>query len=118
VTSLKNEAVPQVRLSIGPMNLPNPSPVSTMAEYYYLLTKALGYSPNITRYSFEKEAFTICFDLKKLPHDILTSISTRSGDLLRVEVTNMVADQVNECWLTAFAFGVVAVRESGVSLLT
>ena len=117
-TSLKNEAVPQVRLSIGPMNLPNPSPVSTMAEYYYLMTKSLGYSPNITRYGFEKEAFTICFDLKKLPHDILTSISTRSGDLLRVEVTNMVADQVNECWLTAFAFGVVAVRESGVSLLT
>ena len=89
-----------------------------MAEYYYLMTKALGYSPNITRYAFEKEAFTVCFDLKKLPHDILTSISTRSGDLLRVEVTNMVADQVNECWLTAFAFGVVAVRESGVSLLT
>jgi len=60
----------------------------------------------------------MCFDLKKIPHDVLTSLSTRSGDLLRVEITNLVANQVDECWCTLFSFGVVAIRESGVSLLS
>ena len=83
-----------------------------------MMTKGLGYQPNITRYAFENEAFAKCFDLKKLPHDVLTSLSTRSGDLLRVEITNLTANAVDECWLTAFAFGVVAVPESGVSILT
>jgi len=83
-----------------------------------MMTKALGYQPNITRWGFENEAFTMCFDLKKIPHDVLTSISSRSGDLLRIEITNLVANQVDECWCTLFNFSVVAVRESGVSLLT
>jgi hypothetical protein len=117
-TSLKDEAVPQVRLSIGPANFPNPSPASSVAELHYMMTKALGYQPNITRWSFENEAFTMCFDLKKIPHDVLTSISSRSGDLLRIEITNLTANQVDECWCTLFKFSVVAVRESGVSLLS
>ena len=116
--AMQNTAVPQVRLSIGPANWPNPSPASTSAEMHYMLTKALGYQPNITRWGFEHESFTMVFDLKKIPHDVLTSLSTRSGDLLRVEITNLVANQVDECWCTLFNFSVVAVRESGVSLLT
>ena len=115
---LANTAVPQVRLSIGPHNWPDPQPVSSAAEYYYMLTKALGYQPNVTRYDFEHNAFTVVFDIKRMPSDATTALSTRSGDLCRVDVSNMTANSATECWMTLVSFGVVAVRESGVTLLT
>ena len=52
------------------------------------------------------------------PSDATAAISTRSGDLVCVELTNMTADRVNECWMTLISFGVCAIRESGVTLLT
>ena len=58
------------------------------------------------------------FDIKKLPADVTSAISTRSGDLVRVDLTSLVANQATEVWLTMISFGVVAVRESGVTLLT
>ena len=72
----------------------------------------------MNRYMFENTAFTMVFDLKKMPSDISSSLSTRSGDLVRCDITSMTADSATECWLTLVSFGVCAVRESGVSLLT
>jgi hypothetical protein len=117
---LVNTAVPQVRLSIGPHNWPDPQPVTTSAEYYYLLTKALGGTqPNITRYGFENEAFTIVFDIKKQPQDVTSALSTRSGDQVFCQLSNLTVPPAGmNCWMTMVSFGVVAIRESGVQLLT
>jgi hypothetical protein len=107
------------RLSIGPKNYPDPQPVSSAAEYYYMLVNALGTQPNITRNDFEHECFTIVWDLRKNPGDSTSAVSTRSGDLLRVELGNILASQgIKECWMTLVSFGVCAIRESGVALLT
>jgi hypothetical protein len=113
-----NVKIPQARLSIGPHNWPDPQPVSSVAEYYMMLTKALGTQPNITRSDFEKDCFTIVWDIKRQPQDATSAISTRSGDLVRVELSNLVANAATECWMTLVSFGVVAIRESGVTLLT
>jgi hypothetical protein len=110
--------VPTARLSLGPKNFPDPQPISSAAEYYYNLTKCLGYQPNINRSDFEKDCFCICWDLKKQPQDPTSALSTRSGEMIRVEIANMVANNATECWMTLISFGVVAIRESGVTLLT
>ena len=117
--AIKNEATPQARLSIGPHNWPDPQPTSgqTSSELFYMLTKALGYSPNITRKAFEEKCFTIVFDLKKMPSDVTTAVSTRGGELVHVQLTNL-SNSATECWLTLVSFGVCAIRESGLTLLT
>ena len=74
--------------------------------------------PNMSRFLYENNAFTMVFDIRKMPQDITSALSTRSGDLLRVDLTNLTADSATECWMTMLSFGVVAVRESGISLLT
>jgi hypothetical protein len=109
--------VPTARLSIGPHNWPDPQPVSSAAEYYMMLTKALGTQPNIGRRDFEHECFTIVWNIQKQPQDPTSALSTRSGDLVRVELGNL-ANGATECWMTLISFGVVAIRESGVTLLT
>ena len=86
-----------------------------------MMVKALGYQPNITRHAFEHECFTICFNVQKNPGDVTSSLSTRSGDLVRVELTNLSSGTngaATECWMTMISFGVVAIRETGVTLLT
>jgi hypothetical protein len=93
--------------------------VGSAAEYYYTLTNALGNQPNIGRQEFEHECFHIVWDLRRMPGDSITAISTRSGDLLRVEIGDILPSQgIKECWMTLVSFGVVAIRESGVTLLT
>jgi hypothetical protein len=111
--------IPTARLQVGPHSWPEAQPVSSAAEYYYMLTNALGTQPNITRNDFEHECFTIVWDLRKNPGDSTSAISTRSGDLLRVEIGNIAPSQgVKEAWLTLISFGVCAIREQGVTLLT
>ena len=83
-----------------------------------MLIKALGTQPNITRHAFEHEAFTMVFSIQKQPGDVTSAISTRSGDLVRVELSNLTVPQNLNCWMTMVSFGVVAIRESGVTLLT
>ena len=109
---------PTARLSIGPHNWPDPQPVSTMAEHFYHFQRALTGVPNITRDNFQENCFTIVFDVRKVPSDPTSSISTRSGDLLRVDLQGLSAGVATTCYMTLFAFSVVAIRESGVSLLT
>jgi len=74
--------------------------------------------PNITRDNYLTNSFTVALDVRKVPSDPTSSISTRSGDLLRVDLLNLTANVATECWMTLFAFSVTAVRESGVTLLT
>ena len=83
-----------------------------------MFQKALPGVPNITRDNYQTNCFTICFDVRKVPSDPTSAISTRSGDLLRVDLQNLTADVANEVWLTLFAFSVTSIRESGVTLLT
>jgi hypothetical protein len=121
--ALTDGGCPSARLSIGPHYWPDPMPNQSIPELFYMLQKSLPGVPNITRDQFAAGAanggaFSICFDVRKVPSDPTSSISTRSGDLLRVDLTNLTGDRVTECWLTLFAFSVTAVRESGVTLLT
>ena len=121
--ALADGGCPTARLSIGPHYWPDPQPNSSIPELFYQLQKALPSIPNINRDQFTAQTantgcFTICFDVRKIPGDPTSSISTRSGDLLRVDLQNLTANLVSECWLTMFAFSVTGVRESGVTLLT
>ena len=116
--TLENTAVPQVRLALGPHNWPSPQPVSTMAEHYYMFQKALGHIPNMTRYLYENKAFAMVFDIKKMPSDITSSLSTRSGDQIHIQLTNLTADRCTEVWVTMLSFSVVAIREAGLQLLS
>ena len=115
---LTDGSSPSARLSIGPHYWPDPAPCNTIPEHFYQLQKALPNVPNITRDNYLSDAFTICFDVRKVPSDPTSSISTRSGDLLRVDLLNLTANVATECWVTLFAFSVTAIRESGVTLLT
>ena len=121
--ALSDAGCPTARLSIGPHYWPDPQPNSSIPELFYQLQKAVPNIPNIDRDLFAAQtantgAFTICFDIRKIPGDPTSSLSTRSGDLLRVDLQNLTANLVSECWLTMFAFSVTGVRESGVTLLT
>ena len=89
-----------------------------MPELCYMFQNGIGSVPNITRDNFQQNCFTICFDLRKVPSDPTSSISTRSGDLLRVDLQNLTADRATECWLTLESFCMVGIRESGCALLT
>ena len=109
---------PSARLSIGPKYFPDPQPVTTMTEHFYHFQKALPGVPNISRDNFQTNCFTICWDVRKVPSDPTSSLSTRSGDLLRIELKNLTADVATECYLTLFAFSVCAIRESGVTVLS
>jgi hypothetical protein len=120
---LADNGCPSVRLSIGPHYWPDPQPNQSIPELFYQLQKSLPNIPNITRDQFSSNtansgAFTIAFDVRKVPADPTSAISTRSGDLLRVDLLNLTADAVTECYLTLFAFSTTAIRESGVTLMT
>ena len=115
---LADGSAPTARLSIGPHNWPDPQLVATMPELFYQFQRALTGVPNITRDNFQENCFTIVFDVRKVPSDPTSSISTRSGDLLRVDLQNLSPDVTTTCYMTLFAFGVCAIRESGVTLLT
>ena len=79
-----------------------------------MVSKALGYSPNLTRDKYVNDSFVIAFDLKRVPGDNGTGINT---DQFRISIQNLQANNVDEMYVTFFAYGVVALRESGVSLL-
>ena len=81
------------------------------------MVKALGHSPNISRDMYVQDAYLVCFDLKRSPFDHGSGISSRSGDLIRIEVKNMTPDRVQLAHVTMFCYAVVAIRESAVTLL-
>ena len=83
-----------------------------------MFQKALPGVPNMNRDDYLRNAFTIAFDVRRMPSNPTSSISTRSGDLLRIDLTNLTANAASTCWLTLWSFGVTACRETGVTLLT
>jgi hypothetical protein len=91
--------------------------LSTISETFFQFQKALPNVPNITRDNFLQNAYTVVFDVRKVPSDPTSSISTRSGDLLRIDLQNLVADAATECWVTIWAMAVVSIREQGIQLL-
>jgi hypothetical protein len=114
-----SDVAPSARLSIGSHYWPDPQPAATIPELFYQFQQAIPNVPNITRDNFtDGLAFTIVFDVRKVPSDPTSAISTRSGDLLRVDLANLTPNAADECWMTLFAFSVTAIRESGVTLLT
>ena len=112
-----SDFAPLVRLSLGPKNYPDPAPISTFGEYFMQLQEALPYPPNIDRNRFLQNAFTVAFDLRRADGDPTSSVSTRSGDLINVQIQNMTANIVQEVWMTMFSFSCCAIRESGVTIL-
>jgi len=112
------DLAPSARLSLGPHFFPDPQPVQTIPEHFYQFQKALPGIPNITRDDFLHDCFTIVFNLRRLPSDPTSSLSSRSGDLIRADLLNLTPNRVTECWLTMFAFSCTCIRESGVQLLT
>ena len=109
---------PSARLSIGPHYWPDAQPCATIPEFYYNFQRSLGSMPNLNRDTYLNNAFTMVFDVRKVPYDPTTSTSTRSGDLLRIDLQNLSANVASEVTMTLFAFSVCCVRESGVTILT
>jgi hypothetical protein len=116
--SLSNQG-PSARLQIGPKSWPEAQPNDSIPQLFYQMQKAIPGIPNINRDDFLQRCFTLVWDLRKVPADATSCLSTRSGDLLRVDLQNLTTDAAPyECWMTLFAFSVTAIRESGVNLLT
>jgi hypothetical protein len=84
---------------------------------YYTLVKALGYSPNITREDYIGDTYCAVFDTKRVPFDHGTGLSSRSGDVIRIEVKNITAGRASTAHCTMWAYTVLAIRESQVNLL-
>ncbi len=108
---------PSIRLSLGGKNFPDPSSLDNMALYYNQLVKGLGYSPCITRDDFSSDTFCAFFDLKRVPFDHGSALSSRSGDLIRIECKNLDADRATKIHVVLLSYGSLAVRESGVAVL-
>ena len=108
---------PTLRVSIAGMNIPDGQPAASIPEHYYMMCKALGYTPNLTRDKFTGDCFVMCCDLKRVIGDHGTAMSTRSGDNVRISLTGLNTAVANEVNITLFHYGIVALRESGVSVL-
>ncbi len=108
---------PSIRISIGGKNFPDSQPLDNLALYYHQLVKGLGYSPMITRDDFSDDTFGAFFDFKRVPFDHGSALSTRSGDLVRIECKNLTADRATKVHVVVLSYGSLAVRESGVAIL-
>ena len=82
-----------------------------------MFQKATHGIPNITRDNYLTNCFTIVFDLCK-DGSPQNALSTRSGDLVRVDLQNLTAGVASECWMTLFFYECIAIRESGVTVLS
>jgi hypothetical protein len=60
----------------------------------------------------------MAYDLRRTPGDQSSAISSRSGDLLRIDIKGMTAGlNVTEINATIFAMSVLSVSEAGVTVL-
>ena len=112
-----SDNAPSIRLSCGPKNWPDYQPITTTGEHFWMLQKTLPGVPMLDRKDFGTDKFISVFDLRRLPGDATTALSTRSGDLLRIDLKNLTADVATEVHITLWAFAVCSIRESGVTLL-
>ena len=109
---------PTIRLSIGPLNIPDPQPVGpNIAEHWWMLQKALPATPYLDRRDFASQTFVSVFDLRRTPGDPTSALSTRSGDLVRVDIKNLTANFASSIVVTMWSMAVVSIKESGITLL-
>ena len=113
---MKDQA-PSVRLSLGPKCWPDQQPCTTIQEHYWLLQKTLAGGVFLDRADFCNNTFVSVFDLRRTPGDASSSYSSRSGDLLRIDIRNLTPDYATEVFVTLFAYTICSVAESGVTLL-
>ena len=108
---------PSIRLSLGPKNIPDYQPVSTIQEHFWMLQKQLPGVPYLDRKDFCSTSFVSVFDLRRTPGDASSAMSTRSGDQLRIDIKNLSPNVAVEAHVTLWAMAVVSVREQGITLL-
>ena len=109
---------PTIRLSIGPLNVPDPQPVGpNIQEHWWMLQKALPATPYLDRRDFASQTFVSVFDLRRTPGDPTSALSTRSGDLVRVDIKNLTANFASSIVVTMWSMAVVSIKESGITLL-
>lgn len=114
----REQDCPSVRLSIGPMNIPDPGPAERIHEHYMMLQKALnGACPYVDRADFGSQTFVSAFNLCRVPGDPQTALSTRSGDLIRIDLRNLTPGVANTCVVTLWAYQVLSIAEAGISVL-
>ena len=88
-----------------------------MSEHWLMLQKALPGVPYLDRADFMAQTFVSAFDLRRVPGDPTSALSTRSGEMLRVDIKNITADVSQSVIVTLMAYSVVSVREAGITLL-
>ena len=81
-------------------NIPDPLPADSVQMQYYNLVRALGYAPNLTRQDYMFGTYATVFDMKRVPFDHGSGISSRSGDQIRIEVRNITPGKVKTCHVT------------------
>jgi hypothetical protein len=114
----QEEDCPTIRLSIGPLNIPDPQPVGpNIADNWHMLQKALPGPVALDRRDFASQTFVSVFDLRRTPGDPTSALSTRSGDLVRVDIKNLTANLAASCVVTMWSFACLSIRESGCTLL-
>ena len=82
-----------------------------------MLQKALPGVPYLDRRDFASQSFVSVFDLRRTPGDPTSALSTRSGDLVRVDIKNLTANLAASCIVTMWSMAVVSIREQGITLL-
>jgi hypothetical protein len=108
---------PSIRLSIGPKNIPDYQPVTTVQEHFWMLQKSLPATPYLDRKDFASNTFVSVFNLERCSGDPQTAMSTRSGDQIRIDIKGLTPDVCTEVWVTIWAMAVVSVREQGITVL-
>ena len=116
-TPVMSDNAPSIRLSCGPKNWPDYQPITTIQETFWMLQKTLAGVPMLDRKDICTDKFVSVFDLRRTPGDATSALSTRSGDLLRIDLENLTADAVSEVHITLWSFACVSIRESGCTLM-
>ena len=83
-----------------------------------MLQKALApHTPYLDRRDYASQTCVTCFDLRRTPGDPTSALSTRSGDLVRVDIRGLTPNIASACIVTLFSMSVVSIREQGITLL-
>ena len=83
-----------------------------------MLQKVLPHTPYLDRADFMQQTFVSAFSTLRTPGDPTSAISTRAGELLRIDIKNLTGgSQASSVYVTLMAFSCVSVREAGITML-
>jgi hypothetical protein len=82
-----------------------------------MLSKCLPSNVYLDRADFMQQTFVSPFSLLRTPGDPTSALSTRSGEMLRIDIKNITANVATSVVVTLMAFSCVSVAESGITLL-